>query len=93
MGLSQKTEVFIIKLPVMTPTSQVLNGLAILHEGGGLMRKSLCVNSHKYMKATEPRFNRHNLFGEMEVDHSLHSEKLTEIGLLKPDSQKEGQSQ
>lgn len=52
MGLPQETEILIVKFPVMAPTSQVLNSITLFHEGGGLMRESFGVNTHKYVKNT-----------------------------------------
>ena len=34
----------------MAPYFQVLNGVTVLHEGGGLMREQPGVNTHKYVE-------------------------------------------
>ena len=52
MGLPEEAKIFIAEFPVMAPTRQVLNGITILHEGWRLMRETLSVNSHKYVKTT-----------------------------------------
>ena len=52
MGLPQEAKIFIVEFPVMAPTCQVLNGIAIFHEGGGLMRETLSVNAHEYVETT-----------------------------------------
>ena len=41
-GLSQKPEIFVIKAPVMTPSSKVLDGGTILHKARTVIWKAPC---------------------------------------------------
>ena len=51
-GFAARSGNFCIEFPILAPTCQVLNGITIFHEGGGLMRETLSVNAHKYMETT-----------------------------------------
>ena len=98
IGLSQEAKLFIVEFPVLAPTCQVLNSIAIFHEVGGLMRETLSVNAHKYVQTTSPRFDRgYSLLlaqcREREVDHSLHSARLTVTGLPRLGWREDTQSQ
>ena len=61
LGLPQKTKIFVIEPPVLTASGQVLNSLPVFHEGGGLVRVFLSVNTHKNMKGLKPNLDVVNL--------------------------------
>lgn len=63
LGLAQEPKIFVIKTPVVTTGSEILNSGPILHEPRSLIRVATGINTHKHVKGLKPHLNRANFFG------------------------------
>ena len=54
LRLAQKSKVFVIIRPIVVACGQILDNLTKLHDRGGLMWVSLCIDGNKYVKSAKP---------------------------------------